>query len=396
LPSTIGTSLDTGAKWVLEQTGIAPTVVEALSNFEPGIANQAWGQAQQIYQQVSQGNFNLTDIPFALQDLQNLERLGRNIFYPSTAEQRSIAVCEGISPYAIDLILRAPKYKFLFVVQVTFNEAYSGMQKLDFAFVIKNTTRPNLKYQMSDINYYNFRTRHVTRTEFDEMKMSFHEDTGTGRSNTPSALAQAAGEQGNSALRFYNTYMRATVPITNYATHGELSDIEQKGMDFAAMNQPVPVDADTHAYKYAASSGPLMSSRAYSDPRNIIPEIRLFHVYNYGKSMNVYKFFNPRITSLSLDDLDMANSTEGTEVSMTFNFDSVYIDTGVPMNTQEYNLAELQAGGKYPLRYNATAGGMPLPERNIAPFGTPSNGTGDSCDPAINTKLPPVDDTSFI
>jgi hypothetical protein len=396
LPSIIGTSLDTGANWVLEQTGIAPTVVDALSNFEPGIANQAWGQAKQIYEQVSQGNFKLTDIPYALQDLQNLERLGRNIFYPSTTEQRTVAVCEGISPYAIDLILRAPKYKFLFVVQVTFNEAYTGMGALDFAFVIKNTTRPNLKYQMSDINYYNFRTKHVTRTEFDEMKMSFHEDTGTGKSGTTSALSRSEGEQGNNALRFYNTYMRATVPITNYSEHIELSLAEQQGMDFAAMNSPVNTDANTRAYKYAASSGPLMSNRANSDPRNIIREVRLFHVYNYGKSMNVYKFFNPRITSLSLDDLDMSNSTEGTEVSMAFNFDSVYIDTGVPMDSTKYNLAQLQGGATYPLRYNATTGGTPLPDRNIAPFGTPSNGTGNSCDPSINTKLPPADDTSFI
>lgn len=408
LPSLIGTSLDTGANWVLEQTGIAPTVVNALANFEPGIANQAWGQAQQIYQQVKQGGFKLTDIPGALQDLQNLERLGRNIFTPGVAEQRSIAVCEGISPYAIDLILRAPKYKFLFVVQVNYAGEYQGFKGLDFAFVVKNTTRPSLKYQMSDANYYNFHTQHVTRTEFDEMKMAFHEDTGGGRA--PGAL-RPDGEHGNNALRFYAAYMRSTVPITNYQTHNEMIGATQGGMNFGALDRPVPNDVNTNAFKYAASMGPLLTKKGTrSDTEGIITEIRLYHIYNYGEHMNIYKFFNPRITSLTLDDLDMSASTEGTEMSMAFNYDTVYIDTGIPMKTKEYDLAQLMTNAMYPMRYNATSGGTPLPDRGIKAFGTPSSGVRDSCSPAINTSNPPasngatiqtaknvpVDDTSYI
>ena len=379
LPSSIGTSLDTGANWVLEQTGIAPAVVNALADFHPEIANQAWGQAQSIYQAVSQGGFKLTDIPYALQDLQNLERLGRNIFTPGTGEQRAIAVCEGISPYAIDLVLRAPKYKFLFVMQVTYNAGYDGMRALDYAFVVKNTTRPTIKYQMTDANYYNFRTHQVTRTEFDEMKMSFHEDTGSGRS----AEGSPSGESGNNALRFYTTYMKSTVPIANYSSQSEFAAGEGHGMNFAAVNNPVRIDAGVSANRYGASFGPLTSNNA-----SIIQEIRLFHVYNYGNSMNVYKFFNPRITAMSLDDLDMANSSEGTEMSMSFNYDSVYIDTGIPMKTNQYNLREMMGSAMYPLRYNVSTTGTPLPG-NTKVFGAPTNGVRDSCSPAINTSNPP-------
>ena len=124
--------------------------------------------------------------------------------------------------------------------------------------------------------------------------------------------------------------------------------------------------------------------------------------------MNIYKFFNPRITSLSLDDLDMSNSTDGTEVSLAFNYDTVYIDTGIPMKTKEHDLAQLMSNAKYPMRYNSTTGGTPLPANSTNPFGTPTNGTRDSCSPAINTSNPPnsttptqvasrnpVDDTSY-
>lgn len=387
LPSSIGTSLDTGANWVLEQTGIAPTVVNALADFEPGIANQAWGQAKQIYEKVSQGGFKLTDIPYALQDFQNLERLGRNIFTPGVGEQRAIAVCEGISPYAIDLILRAPKYKFLFVMQVTFSGMYSGFNDLDFAFVVKNTTRPSLKYQMQEANYYNFRTQHATRTEFDEMKMAFHEDTGSGRS----ANAGPSGELGNNALRFYNAYMRSTVPVTNYRTHAEFAQAEHQGMNFKAVDRPEQNDVGVLSNRYGASLGPLLTKRsnAKSDERGIINEIRLFHIYDYGHHMNVYKFFNPRITSLTLDDLDMSNSSEGTEMSLSFNYDSVYVDTGLPMKTDQYNLEQMMSSARYPLRYNVSSAGTPLPERTTTPFGSPKSATTNSCSPAINTSNPP-------
>lgn len=386
LPSSIGTSLDTGANWVLEQTGIAPTVVNALADFEPGIANQAWGQAKQIYEKVSQGGFKLTDIPYALQDFQNLERLGRNIFTPGVGEQRAIAVCEGISPYAIDLILRAPKYKFLFVMQVVFSERYAALGNLDFAFVVKNTTRPSLKYHMADANYYNFRTQHATRTEFDEMKMSFHEDTGSGRS----ANAGPSGELGNNALRFYNAYMRSTVPVTNYQTHMQANQADQQGMDFSRIGHPVMNDVGIPSYQYGASMGPLLTKGDGTiDERGIITEIRLFHIYNYGHHMNVYKFFNPRITSLTLDDLDMSNSSEGTEMSLSFNYDSVYVDTGLPMKTDQYNLEQMMSSARYPLRYNVSSAGTPLPERTTTPFGSPKSATTDSCSPAINTSNPP-------
>lgn len=392
LPTSIGNALDAGANWVLENTGIAPTVVNALQDFHPAIANQAYGQAKQIFQKVKQGNFKLTDIPGALQDFQNLERLGRNIFTPSTAEQQAIEICEGISPYAIDLLNHAPKYKFLFVVQFVFNSPYTDLKDLDFAFVVKTSSRPNVKIDMEDVNYYNFRSKFITKTSFEEMKMSFHDDTGFGRgTSTNNAFANPSGERGNNALRFYNAYMRATSPITNNSSAVELLAAKDEGMEFAALDFPEVVEGTIRAPRYSASSGPLASSPESrggtgSATTNIISEIKLFHVYNYGHNMNVYKFFNPRISSLMLDDLDMAASTEGSEVSLSFNYDSVYIDTGVPLNSKEYSVGNLFPGALYPLRYNATGAGGPLPARNIKPFGEPDSATTGGCSPNINTS----------
>jgi hypothetical protein len=75
LPSSIGDSVDQGANWILDHLGISPTVIQTLQDFNPDVANRAWGQAKQVFQQVQQGHFKITDVPFYLQDFQDLERL---------------------------------------------------------------------------------------------------------------------------------------------------------------------------------------------------------------------------------------------------------------------------------------------------------------------------------
>lgn len=94
------------------------------------------------------------------------------------------------SPYALDLIARAPKHKFMFVVSFIFNPEYANLRDVanEMAFVVKKSSRPNIKFQTEDVNYYNFRSKFVTKTEFEEMNMTFHDD------------------MTNNALDFYNAY----------------------------------------------------------------------------------------------------------------------------------------------------------------------------------------------
>jgi hypothetical protein len=112
----------------------------------------------------------------------------------------------------------------------------------------------------------------------------------------------------------------------------------------------------------------------------MIREIKVFHVYDFGHHVNVYKFFNPRITNMSMDDLDMSASSEGGEISMAFNYDSVFVDTGVSMEYLKETFAGLQTNALYPLRYNKTGDGKPEQARSIKPFGTPT-AVPDKCSP---------------
>lgn len=374
LPTSIGSTLDAGANWVLESTGIAPTVVDALRGFNPGIANQAVAQAKSVFSDVKSGSFTTAKIPNALQDFQNLERLGRHIFTPSAGDvQTSLGEHCDASPYAVDLIARAPKYKFLFVVQFIPESGYGPLGSQDFgpldmAFTVKKSTRPGFNIQTEDVNYYNFRSKVQTKVEFQEMSMSFHDD------------------QMNFAMQFYKSYTMAMSPIT--ANESLESDIaEQRGMDFIGNTLKAnQILSSIPASSYTASKGTLADDR-----KQIFKEIRLYHIFDFGNRMNVHRFFNPRITSLSLDEVDMSVGTEGNELSLSFAYDSFFLDADVSLksNGGKYNLSQTQRGAVYPLRYNDGASTEGPRNAGINPFGTPS-GSIPSCDPMqpINNSSP--------
>lgn len=372
IPSIISSSLDSGANWVLEQTGIAPTVINALQGFNPGVANQAYSQAQVIYDRVKSGTFKSKDIPGYIQDLTNLDRLATNIFTPSGSDAQ-VALgehCEA-SPYAVDLIARAPKYKFLFVVQFIPDAAYAALGSnqfgpLDMAFTVKHSTRPEARFVHEDVNYYNFRTKVATRTEFQDMSMSFHDDTF------------------GYASAFYKSYLRAMSPITGLE-NPDSNMLENGGMDFPGNTLVAnEIINSVQANKYAASSGPLAGNA-----KQIFREIRLYHVYDYGNTMDVYRFMNPRLTTLALDDLDMSVGNEGSELSITFNYDSVYVDTA-PVSSKanggKYKIGDLQRGAVYPMRYNDGSTAVEGPRTSgIQPFGNPAPAS-TSCDPLNTTS----------
>jgi hypothetical protein len=233
---------------------------------------------------------------------------------------------------------------------------------LDMAFTVKRSTRPIPRFTYEDVNYYNFRSKVITRTEFEEMTMAFHDDTL------------------NFATQFYHAYTRAMIPITGLET-GESDMLEQRGMDFIGNTLRANEIRDAiGANTYAASSGPL-----FNDRKQIFKEIRLYHLFDNGNRMNVWRFLNPRITSINLDDLDMSNSNEGSELVTL-------------ANTTKYNLGQTQRGSYYPLRYNGPSGAQvgptststnvngeftpPLNPVNTMP--TTTSGTGNSAVPAIS------------
>jgi len=372
---TAAASVEQGANMVLSTVGINPAIMQTVEKLNPAVANRALGQAKAIFQKVKSGEFNLQDIPEFFSDLQNLEILGRGIFTEGglTAESLKRKDLCPPSPYATDLISYYPKYKFLFIVQFEYTTPYATLMPLgrQVAFVVKNSTRPNINYEYDEVNMYNFHTKVLKRMMYQPMTMRFYDDSW------------------NNAMRFYNTYYKAVSPIGNMSFQQKVQDTgvyEEGGMSFGTskdrqLGSQGPggigsIEGDVGnsfvAHEYSASIGPL------ADPvtKTVLKTITLYHVYREGAKMNVYNFFNPRITSLQLDELDMTTTGEGCEFNFEFEFDGLNIETGIPIeskatgNDSRYNIRELTSIGKFPL--SPQTGGMDLTN---GPFDKPSGPT---------------------
>lgn len=334
LGAIAGTALDNvneGANVVLGTVGINPNVLTQAGGFSAPTANRAYGAAQQVFQQVKEGNFQLSDIPSVFSDLQNLETLTRSIFVPPSitagGTQSSTKELCNASEYATDLIAYAPKFKFLFIVQFVFNEPYNPWTGIggDMAFVVKNSTRPNVQFEYEDVNMYNFWTKVPKRTIYQPMTMRFYDDNQ------------------NNANLFYTAYMRAMSPIANIRFDQRVmeSTYEQNSMNFEDLVAGTTFgEGSVPMRKYSASLGPL-----HDNYKSILSEIRLFHVFDYGRLMNIYRFYNPRITQLELDEVNMADNGDGNEVAFDFAYDGMYVSPNYDTRDKtEFNIKEISGG----------------------------------------------------
>jgi len=171
-----------------------------------------------------------------------------------------------------------PKYKFNFLLKFKFRSAPPNTQgTLDIntnTFAVRQMGRPNPVIQYQDVNYYGFRTKVATRTDFSVFNVSFYDD-GPGRAHD-----------------LFETYMESIsslvkVPNAN-ALAGKQTVIELPDSDFL---------------------GP-------------IEHIELIHYHQMKHTR--YRFQNPKVTNFLLDELDMTQSEVST-VTLSFVYDSFYI-----------------------------------------------------------------------
>lgn len=331
--STLGSIAGTGAQFVeqgadtvLGTIGIDPNAARQALDFNPDVVNRAFGQAEKIFEDVKNGDFSLEDIPQRFQDLQNLEQLIKGIKTDQVRPQRELCTA---SPYARELIRYAPKQKFLFVVDVQFSPAYKEWDPYGkgMAFVVKNSSRPQVEWEHEEVNMYNFHTNIPKRTIFHPVSLTFYDDNK------------------NYAQLFHTAYTRAMSPITNIKqdqrTQGP-AFFEQKSMDFTnELSGGTFSPGEPHTRGYAASLGPLNDNTV-----NVLDQIRLFHIFDYGRLANVYYFYNPKIQNFTPDELDMTTSGEGTQMEINFIYDSLFMAPGYSIQNSDGSIDIAQLTGE--------------------------------------------------
>lgn len=306
---------ETGAYMVLDEMGMPQTSVIKAGGFNPGVANRGYNQAKVLYDKVKQGDFKLEDAPGYIADIKNLSKLITSIFTGEELTPREYKLCES-SPYAMDLIRYAPKFKFMFAVEFVFSDAYrQSMSEAGqyLAFVVKSSTRPKVNFEYEELNMYNFRTQAIKRTKFEPMNIKFHDDNQ------------------NKAGKFHAAYLNIMSPQTNMSpTFAARFPFEEQGMDTTLLNSKASFSDSQSAipiktHVFSSSTGQLADNKTM----NILKEVRLYHMFNYGRQANIYTFINPKITGMDLDDLDMSSGDSGSELSIDFVYDSIYAITDV-------------------------------------------------------------------
>lgn len=194
------------------------------------------------------------------------------------------ALVDRISDHFTNVGYEAPKYKFDYLIEFVLRDTslfeHTGTaDQMSNLFASKHVTRPSPVVQYQDANFYGYRTKVATRTDFTTVTVSFYDD------------------RSHRALDIIKGYMEAISPITEETTNPDmLKDKQTIG----------PLDT-------GFEKGP-------------IKELIVYHVFGGTPGKTKYRYLNPKITNITLDDLDMSES-EVTNIAMTFTYDTYTIET---------------------------------------------------------------------
>jgi hypothetical protein len=308
-----------GSKQILNSINAPPLVREAVRNISAPIVQAAVTSAGNIFQGILDGVFNTgtvkkfeslqvlkhavsADDLFA-KDMMNLNVLA-GVAGNITSKPEEILLDNTSSPFADDIAnMFPPKFKFLFLVEFIFNEPFNNQpvfSQSNFNTVIHKFDRPKIEIEHDDFNLYNFTTQVPKSVKYGPVTITAHDDV---KGNTLAALVK---------------YLRNISPIFNINASNGTSFEHEGGLNFKGAYQ------SSNFSSVQQGSG---ETRSYlDDVRTIIKEIRVYHVYDFGKYVDVYKYFNPKITSITMDDFNMSEGGQGNSVSFDFAYDGFYID----------------------------------------------------------------------
>lgn len=173
----------------------------------------------------------------------------------------------------------SPKLSFNFFVKFCFrsnNEDLDpkslGELTLESNYLpVKQSSRIKPQIEYDDINFYGYRSKVAKKTTYGSYSLTFYDDSA------------------NRVHNIIDTYMEAVSPLTTRSSASDLDEYQTIG-----------------ALKIGSEFG-------------IIEKIELLHASI--NQQTTYKFYNPKISEIEADDLDMTKS-ETTSIKMTFVYDA--------------------------------------------------------------------------
>jgi hypothetical protein len=323
--NTAGQVLNGGVSQVLSAIGIGNGYNSPVRTSNPVVYNNGIGAAQGVVSAVNNGITDVNGIVSNSIDALTAFQYAHQTYVGASAVTTSNAT--SVSPYAMDLFAFAPKYNYLFIVDITFTSGFEALGQLNgqrskFAMIIQEFDRPRIVYDMDEANYYNFRTKFAKRVTHENLRLKFLDD------------------RQNASMNFITQYLIANHPLMGVSPQSSFM-YEDAGMNWSTGENAIAYDAVNSA-----------SLRSFAgDQINAISEIKVYHVYDYGRSMNVYHFIRPKLVQVELDRWDMRGSSDNCTIEAEFAYDGLYIETGITIQSgEEQRIEALSNAGQYPMR----------------------------------------------
>lgn len=191
--------------------------------------------------------------------------------------------------YANDLNAHHPKFKFLFKVE------FKGFPGGNFSYYIHRCDKPKVKFNHTDVNYYNFRTRVLTSVAFDPLTFTFLDEIGNTVNSFFTQYLAKRSKQGNGyASTIGGEQYSSSIPYTNGFSEGRKIEIQQ--------------------------------------------------IFANGLATNIFTLYNPKIEALEFDDLNMEISA-GSMMVCTVTYDSISCETTGPYTINSWGNTDIYRGG---------------------------------------------------
>lgn len=235
-----------------------------------------------------------------------------------------------------------PKYKFQFIVDIQLAPELEGITtaaaQKSFTFLATEVDRPTFKYQMEEVNSYNFRFSVPKKLSFDPVTVSMLDDNA------------------NDAMRLMMSIVKSISPVMN--SFRTIVDIESTdGMNFT--DQQTYYDKTNNAY--LAGVGPVQGadmwmSNQTSDSTSPIATVTIYHLYDKSGSVNMYQYVNPKVTDIALDKVSMLEGTGPVnEIKMSFVYDWVNVTDSLAAAEQQQNIERSISTAKLVVDSQSTA-----------------------------------------
>lgn len=191
--------------------------------------------------------------------------------------------------YANDLNAHHPKFKFLFKVN------FNGFPGGNFSYFIHRCDKPKVKFNHTEVNYYNFRTKVLTSVTYDPLNFTFLDEIGNTVNSFFALYTAARSKQGNGKASIDGgSEFSSSVPYENGYSSGKTVEIQQ--------------------------------------------------IFANGLATNIFTLINARIDSLEFDELNM-EQTAGSMMNCTVSFDAITCRTTGSMTINSWGQTDILRGG---------------------------------------------------